>query len=215
MGMQHNRGICPLIAALAAGCLLALPSSAQPASDADAAEQLVREVWYEGLPLERAAALDAAGVARLIAMLEDPDEREHHANILIALAASGQPGAYDAIASWARLPRSGEIERPDFRAWQVLPHALGELARHDARALVLLDRQLEGISPGWHFRHHRGAGLRRQAQRFAATGLARSGRPEAQDLLQRAERAARDDPSFRAHLGDCRRLHRELQERGR
>ena len=55
--------------------LSAHPLSAQSDLGADAAELLVRETWYEGLPLDRAAQIDAEGAVRLVWMLEDPDER--------------------------------------------------------------------------------------------------------------------------------------------
>lgn len=220
MGMQHIRGVCSPVAALAAACLLALAASADgdtaPAElDAAAAEALVRQVWYEGFPRPRAAGLSAQGVARLAAMLADPTEREHHANILLALAASGRPGAYEAVSSWSPTAREGEIDRAGFRAWQALPHALGELARHDTRALALLEEQLAGRTPSWHFRHQRDHRLRRLAQRAAATALAHSGRPEAAALLQRAAVRAADEPDLREHLEQCQALHRDLRERAR
>ena len=157
MRSKHSLG-CHLVAVLA----LALPVSLLAQTlDTDAAEQLVRQTWYEGLPLDRAEKLGAEGTARLIAMLEDSAEREHHANILMALAASGQPDAYDAIAAWATLPRTGEVDRATFRAWQTLPHALGELARREPRALDLLAGQLEIAPQSWRFRHHDAGRIRR------------------------------------------------------
>jgi len=165
---------------------------------ADAAERLVRETWYEGLPLDEAANIDTAGAARLVSMLQDPDESEHHANILVALGACGQPSSYPAIEAWATLPRSGEVDRATFRAWQALPQALGRLAPHDHRALGLLTEQLDAEPPGWHFRQHRGARLATLIQRGAATGLATSGLTEADKLLENAE--AESTGTRKAHL---------------
>ena len=193
---------------------LALPGSAQSLG-ADAAELLVRETWYEGLPLSEAKKIDAAGAARLIEMLEDPEDREHHANILMALAASGQLGAYEAIAAWATLPRSGEVDRAQFRAWQTLPHALGELSRRDPRALHLLAGQLDMPAPDWRFRHHNSARIRQLTRRGAASGLAHSGRPEAAAMLQHAAAKATDEPAFKAHLRECQAQHRRLEGRAR
>ena len=48
--------------------LIALPLSAEPGLGASAAELLVRETWYEGLPLDRAAQMlgrTAAGPQRV------------------------------------------------------------------------------------------------------------------------------------------------------
>ena len=186
--------------------LLSLPLSAEPGLGADAAEGLVRETWYESLPLDRAARIDAAGVARLVSMLEDPDERAQHANILLVLGVWAQPSAYDAIAAWAALPRTGEVDRATFRAWQTLPQALGRLAPHDRRALVLLAAQLDAGPPGWHFRYHRGERLAKLIRRAAATGLAISGLPEADALLEQAE--AQSTGALREHLSESRSLYR-------
>jgi len=191
---------------------LALPLSAESGMGADGAERLVRETWYEGLPLDRAAQVDAAGAARLVSMLEDPDERAQHANILMVLGVCAQPSAYDAIAAWAALPRTGAVDRATFRAWQTLPQALGRLARHDPRALVLLTAQFEAGPPSWHFRYHRGERLAKLIRRAAATGLAISGLPEADALLEKAE--AESTGSLREHLGESRSLYRETVDGG-
>lgn len=195
----------PAVAWLAV-VLFALPLSAESGLGADDAERLVRETWYEGLPVDRAAQIDAAGAARLVSMLEDPNERAQHANILLALGVCAQPSAYEAIAAWAVLPRTGEVDRATFRAWQTLPHALGWLARHDRRALALLSAQLDAEPPDWHFRHHRGERLADLNRRAAATGLALSGLPEADALLEQAE--AQSTGALREHLSESRSLYR-------
>ena len=192
--------------------LIAHPLSAQSGLGADAAELLVRETWYEGLPLDRAAQIDAAGARRLVSMLEAPGERAHHANILMALGACRQPLAYEAIVAWAALPRTGEVDRATFRAWQTLPQALGRLARRDRRALVLLAALLAADPPGWRFRHHRGERLADLTRRAAATGLAISGLPEADALLEEAE--AQSTGALREHLRESRALHRAAAQGG-
>ena len=192
---------------------LAAPAVSQPQLDADDAEDLVRQTWYEGLPEERAAHIGPAGVARLANLLEDASEREHHANILMALGHSSRPGAYEAIAAFAARPPSGEVDRATFRAWQVLPHALGALANGNRHALQLLASQLDAEPSGWHFGPHdahRIAGLTRRA---AATSLGHSLAPEAVGLLRRAAARHQHDEPFRAHLEEMLRNRRE-QGRG-
>jgi hypothetical protein len=205
----RTRGACRWTAAWLLILSVTLPAAAETSLAPHAAEALVRETWYEGLPLERAAQIDAAGAARLLAMLEDPSERAHHANILIALAACAPPGAYEAMAAWALLPRTGEVDRATFRAWQALPHALGQLAARDRRALQLLASQLEAEPPAWHFRHLDSARIARLTRRGAASGLATSGLPEADTLLRGAEARGHADPDFRQHLREARRRHRK------
>jgi hypothetical protein len=206
------RGACRWIAAWLLILSFALPTAAQTSLDADAAEALVRETWYEGLPVDRAAQIGAAGADRLVTLLKDPSERAHHANILVALAACARPGAYEAMAAWALLPRTGEVDRATFRAWQALPHALGQLAGRDRRALQLLVSQLDAQPPGWRFRHHDSERIARLTRRGAASGLATSGLPEADALLRGAEARRHADPDFREHLREERRRLRERAE---
>jgi len=140
-------------------------------------------------------------------MLENPNESDHHANILMALGACAQPSSYPAIEAWAAMPRTGEVDRATFRAWQALPQALGQLARQDRRALALLAAQLDAGPPNWHFRHQRDERLATLIQRAAATGLAISGLPEANILLERAE--AESTGTLRAHLRESLALLRK------
>jgi hypothetical protein len=196
------------VSAAAYVLLAALSAGAEAPLDATAAEDLVRETYYEGLPLELAARIDASGAQRIASMLGDPTERAHHANILVALAECGQPGAYESIVAWTLLPRTGEVDRAAFRAWQALPHALGQLARHDARALETLESLLDAGPPAWHFRAFDSVRIARLTRRGAASGLANAGTPEAGVLLRGAEASLHADASFREHLQEARKRHR-------
>ena len=181
---------------------------AQPLSIVEI-ESLVRALYYEGLPEERARQIGPAGAARLAEMLSDPQESRAQANILMALGLAGQPGALEAIRGWAaRLPHEGEIDRDTFRAWQALPFALGHLARRDRRALAMLEAGLEAAPPGWTFRHHHGPRLHRLARRSAAMSLALTGLPEAGEVLDRALQNE-TDLELEAHLRSMRAMHRE------
>ncbi|MBW2424425.1 MAG: hypothetical protein JRG86_09255 [Deltaproteobacteria bacterium] len=194
--------------------LFAVATAGAETLDADAAEALVRARFFEGLPRDEAERIGPEGAARLIEMLADPAERRSHSNIVLALGYCAQPGAFEAIGDWADAPREGEIDRDTFRTWQVLPFALGHLARSDRRALERLEVRLAAPAPGWHFRHHRGARLHRLALRSVLTSLAESGLPEAGVLLDRAGRDL-SDPDLHAHLEEMRALHAERRAQGR
>lgn len=199
-----------------AGLALSAPceASAQTLSVAES-ENLVRQVYYEGLPEEEAERIGAEGAARLMEMLVDPAESKHHAQILLALGLSGAEGALEAIRDWANAPREGEVDRATFKAWQALPFALGHLAHYDARALDDLEDQMAKDAPRWGFRHHRGARLHGMARKSAATCMAETGLPAARRALERAERTS-SDANFEAHLREARALHsRRAQEGGR
>ena len=171
-------------------------------------EALVRAVYFEGLPEDESRRIGPSGAERLIEMLNDPEEASAHSNTLLALGLSGQPGAFRAMSDWASAAREGEIDRNTFRAWRVLPYALGHIAQHDRRAVVRLEALLDAESPNWSFRHHRGARLHRLARRAAATALGLSGLPESGAALDRAGRRA-SDLAFEEHLRSARALHRQ------
>ncbi|MDJ0786588.1 MAG: hypothetical protein QNK05_07240 [Myxococcota bacterium] len=201
-----------LLAAVLLGPLSALAAGASEL-DADAAEALVRQVYYEGLPEAEARRIGPAGAARLEALLADPTEAAHHANVLLALGHAGQPGAYEAIQAFAAALGDGEMDRDAYRAWQALPYALGALAEHDRRALQPLAAALDGGDVRKRFGRRDGARLGVQRQRAAAQALAASGLPEAGALLGEARRKTRS-AELESHLSEALSLHsRRAEER--
>ncbi len=183
-----------------------LPAAAQTLGVVES-EQLVRLVYFEGMPEEPARRIGPAGAARLAEMLSDPAESATHANVLLALGLCGQPGSFEAIRAWATQPRQGEQDRNTFRAWQALPIALAHAAEHDRRAVARLEALLHAEAPRWTFRHHRGARLHRLARRGAAMALGLTGLPEARRALDRAA-VLSSDPEFEAHVDEARGLLR-------
>ena len=189
-------------------------SSAQsPPLDVAATEALVRTPFFEGMPAEDVERIAPDGCRRLVEMLADAEEAEHHARILLAIGACGPPDGLEAIEAWeARMASGagdGEIDRRRYRAWQALPYALGRLAEHDPRALDRLAARLDAAAaPRWHFRHHRGAHLLRSLRESAANGLAESGLARAGEILAGAGGRA-SDPRLRAHLAVSRARHAE------
>lgn len=183
-------------------------------------EALVRVSYFEGMPEEAAARIGPAAAERLAEMLFDPEEGRSHGQILLALGLCGWPGAMTAILRWNAIlsesatldrvatPRTGEIDRDLFKAWQAFPYALGHLAHFDRRAIVHLETLMNAAAPSWTFRHHRGARLLDLARRSAATSLALTGLPEARRALDRASRNA-SDAAFEEHLRNALALHAE------
>lgn len=163
-------------------------------------ESLVRRIDYEGMPRDEAERIGPAGAARLVEMLADPHERSHHARILLALGSSGAPGALEAMRAWvARTPAEGELDRASFRAWQMLPHALGRLAAHDPRAIDELVVRFDAEPPAWSFRQFRAARLQQLERRATVSALGESGRPEAARALDALGSRALD-PELADHL---------------
>ena len=78
---------------------------------ADETVTLVRGVYYEGMPEERAERIGPDGCAQLIKMLADPRESRSHAQVLLAIGICHPSGGFEAIRDWADTPREGEIDR--------------------------------------------------------------------------------------------------------
>lgn len=197
--------VCLLLTAVSVGIVdRAAAQSGGPQSRAltvAETEALVRAVHYEGLPEEEAARIGADGAARLVEMLGDPDEKSSHGRILLALGISGAEGAYEAIRDYSerafvpaaeRDSAPGEIDRDTFRAWQILPFALGKLAPRDPRAVTSLAECFDAAAPTWRFRHFDGPRLQSLERRAAAAALAETALPEALRVLDGVERRGVD-----------------------
>lgn len=197
--MRTGRVLAGAAAALLALAVSVLAAAEPPTMSVAEAEAFVRARYYEGLPYERALDLPAAAVPALAAILEDPAEREHHANALLALGISARPGAYEALAAYAAAAPRGAVDPAVFDARSMLSVAMGHLARSDERALDWLVARLgaEASDPGWSYAAMSAAELGALLREQAATGLAVSARPEAAALLRglsRADARALDGP---------------------
>jgi hypothetical protein len=201
-------------------------AAADLGGEIEAAENLVRSRYYEGLPYDRARELTAVGTSRLIEMLRDPAEAEHHAQIVMALGIGGEADAYEALEAFASHPPTGEVESHVYAAHASIALAMGHLAQRDDRALAFLAaaaRYVDRAAPEWSYRHLSGATLAAQLRRDAITGLAISGRPEAIPLVREfetssARRAAADGAAVDAKLVDHVRhalgLHAQVAREG-
>jgi hypothetical protein len=166
-------------------CILlgAFPASADEAA---LAEALVRKQFYEGIPYPEAAAVGQAGAERLVELLGDPSEIEHHAAILEVLGICGQPGAYQAIEAYAATSPVGAVSGATWRAQLAIPIGMGHLARSDPRALQYLIRASDAQEPAaWTYRSMNGAAVGVTVHRRVIAGLGLSGAPEADAVLRR------------------------------
>jgi hypothetical protein len=161
-------------------------ASGAGADASDPVDRLVRQVYFEALPYAEARALGPGAAERLLTLLHDPEASEFHANVVLTLGIVGAPGTYEALLNWAQGQGGGEVDRAGFRARRALPHAMGHLAREDARALAWLARRAErSAAPSWSFGalgEERLASLERRA---SIQALALSGLPAARAELER------------------------------
>ena len=146
-------------------------------------ETLVRAVWFEGLPLEKAAELGADDGELLAEMLADPAESPHHANIVVALGACACGPAFEALAGFDSNPTTATEPYQTTAARRAIPQAMGLLARRDVRALGWLENRAKRPLAG----RDRAARRRRAALMH---GLALSESPLADALLADLEASA-------------------------
>jgi len=176
------------------------------ASGPAAAEQLVRQTYFEGLPLARVQALDDAAGVRLAEMLGDPDEAEHHANIVVALGLCGCGPAFETLRDFAARPRSADVPRPDFLAWEQVPYAMGHLARVDARALAWLANEAAHAEPGFSYAARSASALARQRRAAAVQGLGLAGTAASDAELVRLAAAHPQDAFLARRVARAREI---------
>lgn len=214
-------GVSLAIAALAWSCGVFLLAAAGAAlaggsseADRQAAEDLVRPSYFEGLPFAQARAITEDGALSLAAMLADPGEVAHHANALEALGIAGRAGAYEAIATYAASEPADAVDAHVYAARLAIPLALGHLARSDDRALAaLLGLATSSSAPGWSYHHLAGERLADVLRRAAVTGLALCGRTEAGDALE-ALAGSRSQPALALHAHSALRTHARVAREG-
>ncbi len=202
--------------------LTATPPARAQLAEGDFAEELVRADYVEGLPYAEARELTPTGVERLVEMLRDPAEAEHHENIVMALGISGAPQAYPALVAFQDREVEGEVDAAEYRARRAVPLAMGHLARSDPRALQFLleaaRRQEPDSTPRWRYLYLREQKLAGILRRASITGVAMSGRPEAVAALRALGERARDDPSttdeLRVHVREAERLCDRVMREG-
>lgn len=199
--MQSARSVVARAALCTLLCTSAGDIGAQPTPEA-AAEALVRQVWFEGLPLDRAAALGPAAGARLAGMLADPAEAAHHANVVMALGVCDCRSSFEVLARFSALLTSGADPHHARAARLAVPHAMGLLARRDARALAWLESRAATLTPG------PGDPAVRSRHTAVIQGLSLSRSPRATTLLGEVEAAA-------SARGDTAMARRAAQARAR
>ncbi len=186
-----------------------------------AAEDLVRRVYYEGLPYAAVRAVGPAGAARWLEMLADPVEQAHAATLAEAIGIAAPPGAYEALAAAHAAGASGEIDHAEYRLRRAIPFAMGHLARTDDRALAWLiaAAESEPRDPGWSFRGRGGVRQGEEQHLRAVTGLGLSGRPAAAAVLRQladlaGPAAAADPGGVPGHAADALSLNDRIATRG-
>ena len=189
--MMAAVGVPTPITVAAAG----MTAQAEPQSaSAGDVQSFVRQVFIHGVPYEEARRFGREAVPVLLAMLQDPSEQAHWANIVVVLGMIGDPSAVEPMITFIQ-SAGGEQDRARSSAVMSLGYIVNSSG--DARALNYL---IEGATPStWAQRSVRGlapsqandAARNNQLSKYAILGLAVSGRPEAADALRQLQSGPR------------------------
>jgi hypothetical protein len=179
-------------------------------------EEFVRQVWFEGIPLDVASRYSPADAQTLLAMLNDPAEVLYHENIANVIGMIGDPASTAALIDYVEQGPSGEgsaegIE-PDRAAAMAGKGrvaalvALGYIANRteDPAALdyliasteprVWTQRGLAAVAES----APDAAALDRTLSEYALIALGLTARPEAVAHLQQMQSGGLRDGGFRA-----------------
>jgi len=150
----------------------------------EAADRLVRGIYYEGLPYEEARNLSLEQAGYLAMLLDDPSRRRDHENVALALGIAGHAGSFDILEAHPA-GASGELSRETWRLVRTRYRAMGHLARFDPRAEVWLTARARGAGsePEISFRAFRGERMRRELRLHAIRALGLAGTRSARATL--------------------------------
>ena len=157
-------------------------------------EEFVKSVHIHGVPFDRARtfAKDEESVPTLLAMLEDPDQERHWANIVVTLCIIADEDTVDPILAFIESGPDESLSPARYNAKSSAVMALGYVVNQTGNRKAL-DYLLATLRPGaWEERgvKYLSAFAPSQAARDndlntkAVLGLALSGRPEAARALE-------------------------------
>ena len=210
----------------AAGAATAATGAQAPPLDV---RDFVRQVFIHGVPYEEASRYDASAVPALLAMLRDPAEQAHWANIVVVLGMIGDERAVDPLIAFieAHAPPDG-LSREHYAAKTSALMALGYLTNRSGNRKAL-DYLKSGVAPTtWAAKDIAGRApfqsslseRNRDFSKFAILGLALTGHPEAAQTLRQLQ-APSPSPAtreFQAQVGDviaeALRENQKISEQG-
>jgi hypothetical protein len=175
-------------------------------------KEFVSQIYFDGLPLDRAATYGEEDAGLLLTMLNDPSQVQYHENIALTLGMIGSEQATDSLISYLNSPSRGPMSRAAYKARVGAVVALGYLVNR-ASSEKALSYLLESVSPdSWTQRNlgnlsRSGMSTTETTQnlsKYAIIALGLSGHPKASERLRtlRDEERALTDDKFREKIKD-------------
>jgi len=154
-------------------------------------EEFVQQIYFEGVPYEKASQYGPDAVPKLLAMLKDPNEKAYRSNIIVTLGIIGDDRALEPMLKV--LESDGDQLKPeDFAAKSSVLMSLGYLINKSQNEKALAYLKSHTTPEGWQGSKLTTAeGLQastdersQQLSTLAVIGLALSGHPEAKNILR-------------------------------
>ena len=176
------------------------------------AEDFVRQTFVHGVPYATASQYGPEAVPKLLAMLNDPQEQDHWANIGITLGIIGDARSVDALIAFVEKGGDSRSSPTHYRAKTSVLMAMGYLINKSGsqKAIDYLKSYIKPSGSGERPMPGRGAFQPSLAEQdgqlstMAILGLGLSGHPTAQEALHSLQRPAATASAarFQAQVSD-------------
>lgn len=177
-----------------AASLIVLPHLAL-AQEREPVREFVTAEYYHGIPRDQAAHYGPEAVPELLAVLEDPSERDSWDQVVDMLSIVGDARATPALTAFFEDRFEGTVTLETFQALTQVPRALGAIAsRGDPEAEEWLAR---GLRPeawperrvNWTFPALDAGKKEAFLSKLSISGMARVGTPTSLERLRTLERS--------------------------
>ena len=196
----------PLVA-LASETVMPQVAESSPMSVRD----FVRQIFIHGVPYEEASKYSSSAISTLQAMLNDPAEEAHWANIVVVLGMIGDESAVEPLITFVEADDERGLSRAHYVAKTSAVISMGYLINKTGNQRAL-DFLKEGVKPqAWAATKVGVAPFQRSTterdfdfSKSAVLGLALSGHPDAAETLRLLQQPADSDMqrAFQAQVGD-------------
>jgi hypothetical protein len=184
----------------------------QSTASADASiEELARALWVHGTPFVTPDRFTSGDVATLVAMLEDPVEREHRGNVVALLGMLGGPREADLLMDLVSASRLATPSLEEERELTAALMGLGYLANRTASARIVAFLR-DAARPG--FWALAAADAAEQLRVAASIGLGLSGRPEALLQLTALRETTAQESDMTATFDEIMKAHAQIAAGG-
>ncbi len=185
-------------------------------------KEFVSNIYFDGLPLDKAATYAEKDASILLDMLKDPRQVRYHENIALTLGMIGDPRAVEPLIAFINKPVAAKESRPAYKGRVGAIVALGYLVNRNKSKKALSFLKESSTPESWKKRNIKGTSKtdeakRRDLSKYAIIGLGLSGDPEAAKHLEllndQTQKRAPADAAFLKNVKDLMSESMQLNKR--